>query len=59
MFRRIDQWGNIDRRALTPQSINFPEGPLPAGRPRPGALFGAWLAVGLTHRGGQPRHPAS
>jgi integrase len=23
LFRRIDQWGNIDRRALTPQSINF------------------------------------
>lgn len=23
VFRRIDQWGNIDRRALTPQSINL------------------------------------
>jgi integrase len=23
MFRRIDQWGNVDRRALTPQSINL------------------------------------
>jgi integrase len=23
LFRRIDQWGNIDRRALTPQSINL------------------------------------
>ncbi|NTJ35894.1 site-specific integrase [Agrobacterium rhizogenes] len=23
VFRRIDQWGNIDRRALTPQSVNF------------------------------------
>jgi integrase len=23
LFRRIDQWGNIDRRALTPQSVNF------------------------------------
>ncbi|HEY0123877.1 MAG TPA: site-specific integrase [Rhizobium sp.] len=23
IFRRIDQWGNIDRRALTPQSVNF------------------------------------
>lgn len=22
-FRRIDQWGNIDRRALTPQSVNL------------------------------------
>lgn len=22
VFRRIDQWGNIDRRALTPQSVN-------------------------------------
>jgi integrase len=23
LFRRIDQWGNLDRRALTPQSINL------------------------------------
>ncbi|MBD9524285.1 site-specific integrase [Ensifer sp. ENS02] len=23
VFRRVDQWGNIDRRALTPQSINL------------------------------------
>ncbi|MBB3302983.1 integrase [Rhizobium sp. BK077] len=23
IFRRIDQWGNVDRRALTPQSVNF------------------------------------
>ncbi|YCI06222.1 tyrosine-type recombinase/integrase (plasmid) [Ensifer sp. D2-11] len=23
IFRRIDQWGNVDRRALTPQSINL------------------------------------
>ncbi|MDX0698402.1 tyrosine-type recombinase/integrase [Sinorhizobium medicae] len=23
VFRRIDRWGNIDRRALTPQSINL------------------------------------
>lgn len=23
IFRKIDQWGNIDRRALTPQSVNL------------------------------------
>jgi integrase len=23
VFRRVDQWGNIDRRALTPQSVNL------------------------------------
>ncbi len=23
IFRRVDQWGNIDRRALTPQSVNL------------------------------------
>jgi integrase len=23
IFRRIDQWGNIDRRAMTPQSVNL------------------------------------
>jgi integrase len=23
VFRRIDQWGNVDRHALTPQSINL------------------------------------
>ncbi|MCA1407756.1 site-specific integrase [Ensifer sp. IC3342] len=23
VFRRIDQWGNVDRRALTPQSVNL------------------------------------
>jgi integrase len=23
IFRRIDQWGNVDRRALTPQSVNL------------------------------------
>ncbi|MDR6758755.1 integrase [Mycoplana sp. BE70] len=23
VFRRIDQWGNVDRRALTPQAINL------------------------------------
>jgi integrase len=23
VFRRIDQWGNIDRRALTPQAVNL------------------------------------
>jgi integrase len=23
VFRRIDQWGNIDHRALTPQSVNL------------------------------------
>ena len=23
VFRRIDQWGNLDRRALTPQSVNL------------------------------------
>jgi integrase len=23
LFRRIDQWGNLDRRALTPQSVNL------------------------------------
>jgi integrase len=23
IFRRIDQWGNIDRQALTPQSVNL------------------------------------
>jgi integrase len=23
LFRRIDQWGNIDRRALAPQSVNL------------------------------------
>ena len=23
VFRKIDQWGNVDRRALTPQSINL------------------------------------
>ncbi|MDK4740267.1 site-specific integrase [Rhizobium sp. CNPSo 3464] len=23
LFRRIDQWGNVDRRALTPQSVNL------------------------------------
>lgn len=23
VFRRIDQWGNVDRRAITPQSINL------------------------------------
>ncbi|AFL50674.1 integrase [Sinorhizobium fredii] len=23
LFRRIDQWGNIDRRSLTPQSVNL------------------------------------
>ncbi|MGF6257429.1 integrase [Ensifer sp. LBL] len=23
VFRRIDQWGSIDRRALTPQSVNL------------------------------------
>ncbi|WP_324764930.1 site-specific integrase (plasmid) [Sinorhizobium meliloti] len=23
VFRRVDQWGNVDRRALTPQSINL------------------------------------
>jgi transposase len=23
VFRRIDQWGNMDRRALTPQSVNL------------------------------------
>ena len=22
VFRRIDQWGNVDRRALAPQSVN-------------------------------------
>jgi hypothetical protein len=23
IFRRVDQWGNIDRRPLTPQSVNL------------------------------------
>lgn len=23
MFRKIDEWGNIDRLALTPQSVNL------------------------------------
>ena len=23
VFRRIDQWGNLDRRPLTPQSVNL------------------------------------
>ncbi|MGF6175505.1 site-specific integrase [Ensifer sp. 4252] len=23
VFRRIDQWGNVDRRAMTPQSVNL------------------------------------
>lgn len=23
VFRRIAQWGNVDRRALTPQSVNL------------------------------------
>lgn len=23
VFRRIDQWDNVDRRALTPQSVNL------------------------------------
>lgn len=23
IFRRIDQWGNIDRRGMTPQSVNL------------------------------------
>ncbi|WP_421361751.1 tyrosine-type recombinase/integrase, partial [Agrobacterium rosae] len=23
VFRRIDQWGNLDRRAMTPQSVNL------------------------------------
>lgn len=23
IFRRIDQWGNVDRRAMTPQSVNL------------------------------------
>ncbi len=23
VFRRIDQWGNVDRRAITPQSVNL------------------------------------
>ena len=23
IFRKIDQWGNIDRRAITPQTVNL------------------------------------
>ena len=46
VFRRIDQWGSIDRRPLTPQSITPPK-----GRPGAGQVPGAWVAVRLSDRG--------
>jgi len=46
VFRRIDQWGSIDRRPLTPQSITPPK-----GQPGAGQVPGAWVAVRLSDRG--------
>ncbi|AVA23652.1 tyrosine-type recombinase/integrase [Rhizobium sp. NXC24] len=44
LFRRIDQWGNIDRRALTPQSVNLI---LKTRCKRAGLDSGAFSAHGL------------
>ncbi|CDM60569.1 phage integrase family protein (plasmid) [Rhizobium favelukesii] len=54
-FRRIDQWGNIDRRALTPQSVNLI---LKARVKRSSGILGAWPALRLSDRGRQPWHSA-
>ncbi|MBB4186259.1 integrase [Sinorhizobium terangae] len=60
VFRRIDQWGNLDRRALTPQSVNLI---LKARCKQVGldpALFSAHgLRSGYFDRGGKPRHSAA
>lgn len=40
IFRRIDQWGNVDRLALTPQSVN-PILKRRCQRSQTGAVFGA------------------
>ena len=60
VFRRIDQWGNVDRRALTPQSVNL----ILKNRCKqagldPSVIFGAWIAVRLSHRGRQSWHSPS
>lgn len=56
LFRGIDQWGYINRRALTPKSINLilKTRCSQAGLD-PEMFFGAWAAVRLSDRGGEPR----
>ncbi len=56
----IDQWGNVDRRALTPQSVNLMlKKRCTAGRSRPGAFSAHGLRSRLSDRGRQPRNAAA
>jgi len=58
VFRRIDQWGNIDRRALTPQSVNLIlKTRCSQARFGSGAVFGAWTAIRISDGSRQSRHP--
>ena len=56
VFRAIDQWGGLDDKALTPQSVNaIVKRRIAFGRARPQGVFRAWAARRLSDRGGAAR----
>ena len=59
VFRRINKWGNIGAAALDPQSVNaMIKTRCAVAGTRSGAIFGAWVAFGLSHRSGPRRRAA-
>ena len=62
VFRGIGRWSTVSRRAIDPQSVNAilkqraAMGGLESGE---WGVFRTWPAVGVSHRGGEPRHPAA
>ena len=56
VFRAIDQWGGLDDKALTPQSVNaILKRRIALGRARSQGVFRAWAAGRLSDRGGAAR----
>ena len=60
VFRRIDKWGQIGiDRARSAERQRHHQKPLRRRRPRSGAIFGAWIALRLSHPGRARRGFAS
>ena len=56
VFRAIDQWGGLDDKAMTPQSVNWILKTADClSRARPQGVFRAWTAGRLSHRGSAAR----
>lgn len=59
VFRAIDRWGMARSVRLIQRDQRHRRAAGADGRTGPGGIFRPWLTLRLSHRSGQPRHPAA